>query len=330
MSDYYTYRHKVNAQKRGRRAVLALLAVVAGLCALAGWIHFSAAAPVAAEVPQPTAAPLPTPVATPTPETAQTAYIPQRLLPAVDAAAWDTSAAAAQTIDLEYLNTDARMIGLPALGRVETSYFDTVTFLGDSITSGLGIYDTGLKNAHYVAYIGAGPSSVVNNGSFNNAVTHVSETPLETLVASAPDRLYILFGTNSLVTQGNEESFIAYYDRMIDILREQLPGVVFYMQAIPGVQEWVRDSKPGLDNDRIRIVNNLLANLALRKGCYFVNIAETLNNADGSQIDEYEVKDGIHLQPSGYGAWVEYLATHTAWDRRNLYSGENPYYILGT
>ncbi len=68
--------------------------------------------------------------------------------------------------------------------------------------------------------------------------------------------------------------------------------------------------------------------MALRKGCYFVNIAEALNQPDGSQIDEYEA-DGIHMQPVGYTAWCNYLATHTAWDRRNTYAGENPLYILG-
>ena len=36
----------------------------------------------------------------------------------------------------QYLNTDSRMAALPALGTVERSHFDTVTFLGDSITEG--------------------------------------------------------------------------------------------------------------------------------------------------------------------------------------------------
>ena len=33
---------------------------------------------------------------------------------------------------------------------------------------------------------------------------------------------------------------------------------------------------------------------------------------------------------AGYHAWAEYLATHTVWNRRSVYSGENPYYIYGT
>ena len=52
---------------------------------------------------------------------------------------------------------------------------------------------------------------------------------------------------------------------MIDMFHESLPNVPIYVQSIPGVQEWVKDSKPGLQNDRIKLVNNLLANMALRK-----------------------------------------------------------------
>ncbi len=256
---------------------------------------------------------------------------PQRILPNVDTAAWDKSEAVPATIDTEYLNTDHRMVAVPMLGTVTNSYFDTVTFAGDSIASGLGIYDTGYHNAHYATYVSAGVQTFVNNVSVKNAVTGATETPMETIAASQPDYLYILVGTNNLVVQGSEESFIAYYERLIDMLREQLnPGVIIYIQAIPGVQEDVVDSKPGLDNTRIATANDLLANMALRKGCYYINIREALTNpADGSQIDDYATKDGVHFNAAGYRAWAEYLATHTVWNRRSVYSGENPYYIYG-
>ena len=171
----------------------------------------------------------------------------------------------------------------------------------------------------------------VNNVSVKNAVTGATETPMETIVASQPDYLYILVGTNNLVVQGSEESFIAYYERLIDMLREQLnPGVAFYIQSIPGVQEDVVQSKPGLDNARIATANDLLANMALRKGCYFVNVREALTNpADGSQYDDYATKDGVHFNAAGYHAWADYLATHTVWNRRSQYLGQNPYYIYG-
>ena len=334
MADFYTYRNEFSRRRRKRRVVLVLLVILALICAAVGWYWQQKDAepqPAPQVEATPTAATA-TPEVAVTPEpTPATGKAPERIVQAVDTAVWDTSMPVAQTIDTEYLNTDHRMIGVPMLGTVTNDYFNTVTFVGDSIASGLGIYQTGLPNAKYATYTSAGINSFVNNVTMKNAVTGVQETPMEAIVATQPDYVYILVGTNNLVTQGGEESFLAYYERLIDMLREQLnPGVIFYIQAIPGVQETVVQSKPGLDNARIATVNDLLANLALRKGCYFVNIREVLTNpADGSQIDDYQVTDGVHFNAAGYRVWAEYLATHTVWNRRSQYSGQNPYYIYG-
>ena len=332
MADFYTYRNEVTGKRRRRKIFLALIVVLALLCAAVGlfWFGRGETAAAQAATPAPTQEPTAAPTETPAPAQ-ETAAEPQRILPNVNTAAWDKSEAVPATIDTEYLNTDHRMVAVPMLGTVTNSYFDTVTFAGDSIASGLGIYDTGYHNAHYATYVSAGVQTFVNNVSVKNAVTGATETPMETIAASQPDYLYILVGTNNLVVQGSEESFIAYYERLIDMLREQLnPGVIIYIQAIPGVQEDVVDSKPGLDNTRIATANDLLANMALRKGCYYINIREALTNpADGSQIDDYATKDGVHFNAAGYRAWAEYLATHTVWNRRSVYSGENPYYVYG-
>lgn len=338
MSDFYTYRNEYANRRRKRRFILVLLVILALLCAAAGWFWHQNNAPSDGEPitdaqtvdAEPTASPEVTASPEPTPE-AVVGKTPERIVQNVDTAVWNTSTAVEQTIDTEYLNTDHRMIGVPMLGSVTAKYFDTVTFVGDSIASGLGIYQTGLPNAKFATYTGASVNSFVNNVTMENAVTGVNETPMETIVASQPDYVYILVGTNNLVTQGNEENFLAYYERFIDMLREQLnPGVIIYIQAIPGVQETVVQTKPGLENGRISTVNDLLANLALRKGCYFVNIREVLTNpADGSQIDDYQTPDGVHFTPSGYRVWAEYLSTHTVWNRRSQYSGQNPYYIYG-
>lgn len=342
MADYYYYRRKIESQRRRRKAVIALLIVLALLCAAAGYFWFrghqpeqpaatpESASPETAEpTPQVTATPM---AATPENATSESAvpYSPQRLLPEVENAAWDTSQPVEQTIDFEYLHTDARMVALPQSGRVTREHFNTATFLGDSITEGMAIYDTGYTNAQVRGYRSAGPQIIVNNSVVHDYARNVDEAALDAVIASQPDFLYVLFGTNALTTQGNEDSFIAYYDKMIEILQQNLPGVAIYIQAIPGVQETVVQSKPGLDNARIQTVNNMLANIALTRGCYFVNIQEALTYPDGSQIDEYQTSDGIHMGPSGYAAWADYLATHTAWDRRNQYEGTSPYYILGS
>lgn len=344
--NYHTYRKK--KLRGGRRRLLAVLVVAAVLLLAAAGalgVHLlrtqpaqaqqstaeEAAAPAAS--PPPTATPVPTAAPAPAAATAETAaYTPTRLLPQVDTAAWDTAARVEPTLNQDYQNTDHRMVALPMLGTVTVDNFNTATFVGDSLTSGLGIYNTGFPNAHYAAYMGAGPDVVVNNSTVKNLVTNVTETPVETIVASQPDYVYLLFGTNTMVSPNNEDKLMAYYEQMIDLLRQQLnPGVVFYIQAIPGVQEDVVQTKPGLDNARIFRVNNMLANLALRKGCYFVNIREALTKPDGSMVDEYDAEyDGVHFNPTGYKAWHDYLVTHTAWNARAVYIGENPYKILGS
>ena len=179
MADYYHYRQKIEKQRRRRNAVVALMVVLIILCAAAGffWMsrHNQQANTPQAEPTMPTAET----AATATPEqpepTAQTPGNPQRLLPAVDNAAWDTATPVEQTIDLEYLNTDSRMAALPALGTVERSHFDTVTFLGDSITEGMECYATGYQNAHVRAYRGAGPESVVYNTTVKDHIRNVRQ-----------------------------------------------------------------------------------------------------------------------------------------------------------
>ncbi len=357
MEDYYAYHHRVVAKKRRRRAVIASLAVLALLCAGVGAFYFAggqqglaalfssepgeaavggpAGQPVPDAVPAGTALPAPTPTPAPAPPTAApdaAPYVPQRLLPAVDAAVWDTAVPvpAPDTMDTGYYNTDFRMAAVPANGTVDDSYFNTVTFAGDSIASGLGLASyKALPNAHYAAYKSAGASSFVYNTTMENAVTGTKETPMETILASQPDYVYVHIGTNDLVNPTGEENFIALYERLIDMLHEQLPGVVIYIQSIPGVQEEVVQTRPGLYAERIMTVNNMVANLALRKGCYFINTQEALAYADGSAIDEYSASDGIHFNPTGYHAWADYLRTHTVWDRRSVYVGQNPYYIYG-
>ena len=346
MADFYTYRNKVASRRRKRRMMIVLVIVLTVVLAAAGWYNFHPADKQQGEptppkssseaLPESTAEPSPTPEATPqptpTPTAAPASAEPRRILPAVDTTVWDTSAPVSQTIDDGYFSTDHRMAAVPMLGTVTKDYFNTVTFVGDSIASGLGIYATGYQNAKYATYISAGVDTFVNNVKVKNAVTNEQETPIEAIAASQPDYVYLLVGTNNLVRQGGEENFIAYYERLIDILRENLdPGVIYYIQSIPAVQEDVVDTKPGLDNARIATVNDMLANMALRKGCYFVNIGETLNSlTDGSQKDEYETADGVHFNPSGYRAWADYLASHTIWNRRSIYAGQNPYYIYGT
>lgn len=252
---------------------------------------------------------------------------------AVDAGdmSWNTMGPVQQGADYTITSPDYRMISLPENGVVDTSFFDTATFLGDSLTQGLELYTTGLPNAHYCAYKGTGPSAIVDGATLTNAAG-AQQVALDALAESLPDNVYILLGTNTLVnaSESAENSFLAYYGKMIDMMRERLdPRVRIYIQAIPPTRPEVAASKPGLANDRIRRINNQLAALALEKGCAFIDLQEALADAEGNLNAEYAAGDGIHMNPTGYQAWVDYLCRHTVYDKRNPYLYGSPYYIEG-
>ena len=194
---------------------------------------------------------------------------------------------------------------------VDLSYFNDVTFLGDSLTQGFQIYETGLPNAHYCAYRGVGPNAVVN-GTTCTRVDGQTEIPMEALVASQPKAVYILLGTNVLTRDTDYSGFLSYYGRMLDMIRQALPDAVIYVQSITPVRPEVRtkENHDGMYGERFCRVNNDLAALALEKGCIFLNLWEFLADESGNLKVEYAQPDGYHLTSAGYAAWVEYLRTH--------------------
>ena len=210
---------------------------------------------------------------------------------------------------------DFRLASMPETqtAPVDLSYFDNAVFLGDSLTQGLQIYDTGLPNAHYCAYRGVGPSAVVN-GTTCTRVDGVQEVPLDAMVSYAPESVYILLGTNVLTQDTDYTSFLNDYSLMLDRIRNLLPDADIYVQSITPVRPEVStDAKhAGMYAERFIRVNNDLAALAVEKGCYFLDLWEVLADENGDLKAEYAQPDGYHLLPAGYTAWVEYLRTHVA------------------
>lgn len=205
---------------------------------------------------------------------------------------------------------DFRMAALPRTAPVEKSWFSQVSFVGDSLTQGMQMYDTGLPGAMFCAYRGVGPNAIVNGTSCKRA-DGVAEVPLDALTAQQPKAVYLLLGTNVLGTDSDYTSFLTYYRLMLDMISQALPNTKIYVQSITPVRPEVRKKSPGLYKERLCEINDALSAIALEKGCTFLNLWEALADENGDLIAEYAQPDGYHLLPAGYDAWVEYLCTHT-------------------
>ena len=297
MADYQEYRRRI-LHRRWRRmfitaALLILLVLLAAVGVLWKRLHRE-----------------------PAPNTAQGPTILQQELTGSE---WNTISytparrLSVQTLDNGMTAMDFRLAAQPASPAVERSSFSDVSFLGDSLTQGMQLYDTGLPNAHFCAYKGVGPNAVVNNTTCRRADGE-KEVPMEALASQQPRALYILLGTNVLTADSDYTSFLTYYRLMLDMITQALPGTPVYVQSITPVRPEVAAKKghEGLNRDRLCRINDELAAVALEKNCYFLNLWEVLADENGDLKAEYAQPDGYHLKPEGYTAWVDYLRSHTA------------------
>ena len=233
---------------------------------------------------------------------------------------WNTvSYAPARNISIQTLSDgggtalDFRMAALPEMTPVEKSWFNDVTFVGDSLTQGMQLYDEGLPGAMFCAYRGVGPNVIVNGATCRRA-DGGTEVPLEALTAQQPRAIYVLLGTNVLGRDTDYTSFLTYYRLMLDMLAQTLPDAKIYVQSITPVRPEVsqKENHEGLNRDRLCRINDELAAIALEKDCCFLNLWEVLADDNGDLKEEYAQPDGYHLKPAGYTAWVDYLCSHTA------------------
>ena len=326
MSNYREFRRRARRRRRQKQlAAVSAVLLAAVLLGGAAWLTLRRKAGGAESVPVSAAADsasVPAATAAPTPA------------PAADTD-WNRSDYAVRVLNTSIAQQDDgttamdfRLAAQPECGVVDLSYFDTATFIGDSITQGLELYTEGLPNAHYCAYKGVGPNAIVNNTECTR-LDGTKEIPMDALVASQPDEVYILLGTNVLTRLGSETAFLAYYGQMLDMIRQALPGCVIYVQSITPVRPELQRKSPGLNQTRLRGINDELAALALSKGCVFLDLWECLSDENGDLRADFAAKDGYHLQPAGYTAWVNYLRTHTKYRSGVVYEEGTGYYIAG-
>ena len=313
---------------RRRRRQLALAGTVGGILVLSGIITVLLPKSVTgeAEAPAATADPNGTRLVAPVPfansdgstNTAKTLN-------------WGTVGPQRQSADTGYTYTalPAAPAALPEFGRVDTSWFADAAFLGDSLTAGFCVneYNIDVGGALVCGYEGISPNTVVNRTTVTNP-DRGEEVPLDVLAAAQPAKLYILIGTNALVQPGNDDSFLAYYGKMLDDLRTALPNTTFYVQSVlTATQDKVSDSLPGLAPDRIAVINAAIQQLCAERGCYYLDLNAEFADDAGYLSADFAQPDGVHLTVSGYSKWVSYLCTHVPYSKNNPYQAGSTYYL---
>lgn len=195
---------------------------------------------------------------------------------------------------------------LPEQPRVRSEYFDDAVFVGDSLTTGIKLYDV-MSNTTVLAATGIGLESIFTKEAIK--IEEQSYTIPDALGKITAKKVYIMLGANSL--WGEQSYLIEQYGKILDVLREKAPDAIFYVQSVLPINPeiFATKYKSGISNADIASFNTALSALAAEKNCYYLDVASVFCDENGAMPAEY-TPDGMHIRSAQYIMWFDYLKTH--------------------
>ncbi|MBP0969375.1 MAG: hypothetical protein J5744_04445 [Oscillospiraceae bacterium] len=208
---------------------------------------------------------------------------------------------------------------------VSRDYFNDALFLGDSITSGLTIYDM-FEGFNAIYKVGVNPMSAAYS-DFTTTSSGRDLTLSEAVKYYSPRKLYIMLGTNGIDWATTDE-LLEGYRELILTLKTENPDCLIIVQSIPPVSLWVAEDDPSFSKDNFDRFNHGLKQMCIDTGIYFLDINAAFTTPDGYLSQDYAAPDGIHFGYDGYQKWYDYLMCHTVHGSSVFSIGESGYLVF--
>ncbi|MBP1576229.1 MAG: SGNH/GDSL hydrolase family protein [Oscillospiraceae bacterium] len=190
----------------------------------------------------------------------------------------------------------------------DNAYMDSICFVGDSITYGLGAYGHTDKNSTF-GFVGLHQETALTKQYVNLGGSRLL-TMAEAVGKLKPKRIVLLIGINA-VSWMDESTFFSLYQQLIDDLKEASPNSVLIIESILPVTTYYENYvDPRCDNKKIDDYNQKLLDLADKNDCYFLNTAEVFKATDGTADVTLMNGDGLHVNNKGYERMLDYIRSH--------------------
>ena len=180
---------------------------------------------------------------------------------------------------------------------------NNVAFIGDSRTQAFSMY-AGLKDVQDYTNIGLMVDTALTKKFITND-NGEKITILEDLATKNIDTIYIMLGINELGWIYND-IFIKDYENLIDKILEVKPNCEIIVQSIIPVTKTKSEGDNIYNNDKITEYNNLIKDMANRKGIKYIDLCTVLADKSGNLPKEAST-DGIHLNKEYCQKWLKYL-----------------------
>lgn len=183
---------------------------------------------------------------------------------------------------------------------------NNVAFIGDSRTQAFLIY-AGLKDVQDYTNIGLMVDTALTKKFITND-NGEKITILEDLATKNIDTIYIMLGINELGWIYND-IFIKDYENLIDKILEVRPNCEIIVQSIIPVTKTKSEGDSIYNNDKITEYNNLIKDMAKRKGIKYIDLCPVLADKSGNLPEEAST-DGIHLNKKYCQKWFKCLKSN--------------------
>ena len=195
---------------------------------------------------------------------------------------------------------------VPRSEKAPDDYFYDAVFVGDSITTGIEIYNI-LPGAKVLAHTGINIDTILYKQVIKTADGNI--TIPKALEQYDAGKIYIMMGSNGIAWL-DIKTFISKYSAFIDLVKDMHKDSIIYIQSIPPVTASKAAADPAYSNKKIDDYNIALSRLAAEKNVLYLDIASALKNENGARPEEASPTDGMHFLPAYYQKWFDYLKTH--------------------
>lgn len=148
--------------------------------------------------------------------------------------------------------------------------------------------------------------NMVNRGiGGDNTYGMLNRLPL--YLDNSPRKIFIFAGINDISANYPVKDVYANFIKMVELIQEKAPECEICIQSpiTPNndvlAYDYIKNKQ-----DKVAELNTLLEQMCKEKGLTWIDIRPVLHNEKGELKEEF-TKDGIHLYPAAYEAWVAHL-----------------------
>ncbi len=175
-------------------------------------------------------------------------------------------------------------------------YFADAGFLGNSVTSGLWLYNneqllpTDASHWHWadsLTILGASPYAAQMSGQTFG-------------------KIYMGFGINEV--NYDKTALRAAFNTVIDQLQNDHPDAIIYLMSVTPVSAWC-DANRSFKRSAVQAFNDMLRDIAREQQVWYLDVYPALCNEDGFLPSDV-TPDGVHFNGAWYQRWFDYMKTH--------------------